>query len=750
MPARRFIMPLPIIPTYPLKGLTRPCLLPFSFQLQQALHLSKAFSPAPVELFTKYNMATKAAVASATNGTNGTSKQAAVTQAGELKGLREDGNGKVNLLAVLTHDGKNTKQIFMSKLARSDVEGKRLANLRDIMTASRDKKEYAALNFCTKDGAVVDDDWTIKDYLADVEETDGGSHHRIYLKRKCRGADDIEKMDISSVDLTLSSDARFLKNSVTEDNDSSIKKADSVAAKGAEIDAPADLSENDWAVVVDNNNLCYGLTIVRQKDGNKTIPVGITRARFPAFYIKDRRLRESNLSAVEVKNKDVRYRIPDFIVDDRSYVSIYETHTQFQSSLANSSFSEWDVAASRGGSVFGAPIGASAGYEIKSGSHSAAVGQSKPSHLMNISYNFPRVQLILDQYSLELTDECKEQLIQVRDEDDMTKFLDLYGEFFSTRVQLGGRLYASEAYDSKRSSNANETLKSMKAQAAASFKAGHGSCEGGKHQDSNSETHSTLQWQANGGDTLLSTNPPQWCPTVAPFTNWRITKRDGNCHIIDFIAGYRDQERLRQFVKEKDFNFLEYNPDPVVLERPLGDPPKFYLRTELKVNDWRYLRLGQTNHSIDGIDTPTKLAVMRDWAIDSNMSGKYFILEDIEGRPVYEPCYGEPYFMKNPSSGYYLTIGNGYMIAGDSRRIKHFIVFRGNAGRESGPIQNSDDVVIRLRNSEAWHQAPTLLYPQTSDTAVTFLTNGSGAEAVFNFRLKSFGDATFGEEEDLS
>lgn len=27
---------------------------------------------------------------------------------------------------------------------------------------------------------------------------------------------------------------------------------------------------------------------------------------------------------------------------------------------------------------------------------------------------------------------------------------------------------------------------------------------------------------------------------------------------------------------------------------------------------------------------------MRDWAFDSNISGKYFVLEDEEGNPVYE------------------------------------------------------------------------------------------------------------------
>jgi hypothetical protein len=39
-------------------------------------------------------------------------------------------------------------------------------------------------------------------------------------------------------------------------------------------------------------------------------------------------------------------RIPDYMMDDKSYVSIYETQSSLQSSLASSSFSEFDVSMS--------------------------------------------------------------------------------------------------------------------------------------------------------------------------------------------------------------------------------------------------------------------------------------------------------------------------------------------------------------------------------------------------------------------
>lgn len=88
------------------------------------------------------------------------------------------------------------------------------------------------------------------------------------------------------------------------------------------------------------------------------------------------------------------------------------------------------------------------------------------------------------------------------------------GEYFSTQVQLGGRLLASEEFDSSITASASDVKKALKVQASLSFKTpgsaggsaggGWGSGDGTRNSTTNSHTDSTLQWQANGGDTLLA------------------------------------------------------------------------------------------------------------------------------------------------------------------------------------------------------------------------------------------------------
>lgn len=145
--------------------------------------------------------------------------------------------------------------------------------------------------------------------------------------------------------------------------------------------------------------------------------------------------------------------------------------------------------------------------------------------------------MLLDQYSLELTEQCKTHLNAVKDVESLSKFLDLFGkwarlilvlpirlrlltdifffnkgEFFSTRVQLGGRLYASEEFTSSTTASASEVKNAMKFQAALSFKTdtlkggpkgGYGDSNGTERIETGAKLETTLQWQANGGNTLL-------------------------------------------------------------------------------------------------------------------------------------------------------------------------------------------------------------------------------------------------------
>lgn len=89
---------------------------------------------------------------------------------------------------------------------------------------------------------------------------------------------------------------------------------------------------------------------------------------------------------------------------------------------------------------------------------------------------------------------------------------DRSGEFFSTTVQLGGSLFASEEYETSSDSSREATAKSLKAAAAVSLGGvGYSGSVSASHQQSsqdargasNEESSKTLIWEANGGNTLL-------------------------------------------------------------------------------------------------------------------------------------------------------------------------------------------------------------------------------------------------------
>ncbi|KAK7928913.1 hypothetical protein PG985_005911 [Apiospora marii] len=233
-----------------------------------------------------------------------------------------------------------------------------------------------------------------------------------------------------------------------------------------------------------------------------------------------------------------------------------------------SSFSEGDIKASASGSVFGMGIGASGGYGKTSrpGSPETTMKALKELH---VAYAFPRVTLNLDEYSLEITPQCADALKSIDDKASLTEFLDTFGEFFTTKVQLGGRLYASDAMTTADAANVQDAKQSMRAGAAASFsssripgsasvKPGCGSA--GESGESSKSSARPICWEASGGDPLLCSNsvltttptysPPAWCSTVASFHNWRTIKQEKVHHMIDMLAQFAGRDQLPSQIKD--------------------------------------------------------------------------------------------------------------------------------------------------------------------------------------------------------
>ncbi|KAJ5939738.1 hypothetical protein N7466_002872 [Penicillium verhagenii] len=235
--------------------------------------------------------------------------------------------------------------------------------------------------------------------------------------------------------------------------------------------------------------------------------------------------------------------------------------------MARSSFSSIEAEASLEGGAFGFNAAVSAGFS-QSESNALSTQSTSDTSTMNITYNFPRVVLYLDQFGVDLSKECAEDMADVKDAASLIAFHHKYGHFFATRIELGGRLFSSEKFSALGSSTEEEAATAMKIAAAASFSSTYvsGSANYGQEDQSKSQSsksnrsmQSAISWQAQGGDTLLCNNPPAWCPTVAPPQNWRVIKQEDVTPLGEFIGqipGYEDIpdkfQRIAEVTRKKE------------------------------------------------------------------------------------------------------------------------------------------------------------------------------------------------------
>ncbi|KAJ5099250.1 hypothetical protein N7532_006251 [Penicillium argentinense] len=236
--------------------------------------------------------------------------------------------------------------------------------------------------------------------------------------------------------------------------------------------------------------------------------------------------------------------------------------------MARSSFSSIEAEASvREGGAFGFSAAVSAGFS-QSENNALSTQNTVDTSTMNITYNFPRVVLYLDQFGVDLSQECASDLAGVKDASSLIAFHHKYGHFFATRIELGGRLFSSEKFSALGSKTQDEAATAMKIAAAASFSSSYvsGNVSYGQEKQTNAQNsssnramQSSISWQAQGGDTLLCNNPPAWCPTVAPSQNWRVIKQEDVTPLGDFIGqipGYEDIpekfKRIAEVTRKKE------------------------------------------------------------------------------------------------------------------------------------------------------------------------------------------------------
>ncbi|KAI2795096.1 hypothetical protein POX_a01700 [Penicillium oxalicum] len=307
------------------------------------------------------------------------------------------------------------------------------------------------------------------------------------------------------------------------------------------------------------------------------LPTSIRRARYTAFALKERVIPEYNVTFQiakpppgQLKQPELKFRIPRFQICDGSRVEVFETQTSIAESLASNAFSQTTVEAAAGGGAFGVSVGVKAGATT-SESSSFAQSSLKNESRMHVAYLFPRVEIFFDAEDLELTAECIEHLEKLRDpkakKEDADSFFHKFGHVFVPHVQLGGRLHSVESTESIAGSTAQEKASALKAAASASVSgygfqasvsASHETTNNSSTERSQSSSSHSITWHADGGDTLLCNNPPAWCPTVHSFYNWRVMNQIGMVDIVQLIGKMKKWEDIPGRIEDIYFSRVQF------------------------------------------------------------------------------------------------------------------------------------------------------------------------------------------------
>lgn len=317
------------------------------------------------------------------------------------------------------------------------------------------------------------------------------------------------------------------------------------------VEIATELDDDAWQHLVDTTKMLHGYVL------NGTY--GLSRARFQAFQLKP---------PAGNTYKDAKTIRPEFEVFDASSISIKETRTQVERSMAQNGFSSQAISASVGVSTPYVGVGVSASHSSES-QESKSSADFKDRLEYTATYNFPRARVFLDELNLEATTECADFLVKIEnaanriisnvgagkepDSDNavananrlVAQFYARFGHIFACNVQLGGQLTASKSATSFGDVKEEERRDAMQAAVAASVETkvvsvsssySKGSSKDDQSRATTVENASSLAWSARGGNTLLCANPAAWANSVADSRHWRVMEQANIIALPELIS----------------------------------------------------------------------------------------------------------------------------------------------------------------------------------------------------------------------
>ncbi|KAK1468512.1 hypothetical protein CMEL01_00279 [Colletotrichum melonis] len=315
--------------------------------------------------------------------------------------------------------------------------------------------------------------------------------------------------------------------------------------------SPSSLDELQWEFVMKNCQVMHGWYI-------DPVSTEIKMAPKPAFRLKSGLNLDYSPDST-VSTAEVEIAIPNYGVTDGSKIDVVTTESGIKHSLVRNSFdkSSMDNKIALGYSGIGINVASGKSFDSQ-GEQSSGSNRSVKS-MIGI-YKLPRATLFLNADDLVPTKAFTDGIEKIKelgeeaDETDVRKFYERFGQFFCHEVILGGMLLSTKALIGNESQDEEKSRCSFKHAIGMSVSSpveviigAESKKEIASGADQNivrsyKDSDDSVVFEAVGGNTILASNPQQWCATVGDYNNWRVIGRQEMKLILDSFKDSGDHE----------------------------------------------------------------------------------------------------------------------------------------------------------------------------------------------------------------
>ncbi|KAK1479829.1 hypothetical protein CCUS01_00383 [Colletotrichum cuscutae] len=414
-----------------------------------------------------------------------------------------------------------------------DLGSRTLWDLRDGISAMQVYHLKDKHHFCLPDETPLSDKTRFDDYIKMLDET-------------CPYESSVPSINLRFKDASSCFDEDQPKTVLTAlGSNKAVQKAEASSI------SPSSLDELQWELVMKNCQVMHGWYI-------DPVSTEIKMAPKPAFRLKSGLNLDYSPDST-VSTAEVEIAIPNYGVTDGSKIDVVTTESGIKHSLVRNSFdkSSMDNKIALGYSGIGINVASGKSFDSQ-GEQSSGSNRSVKS-MIGI-YKLPRATLFLNADDLVPTKaftngiEKIKELGEEADETDVRKFYERFGQFFCHEVILGGMLLSTKALVGNESQDEEKSRCSFKHAIGMSVSSpveviigaeSKKEIASGADQSivrSYKDSDDSVVFEAVGGNTILASNPQQWCATVGDYNNWRVIGRQEMKLILDSFKDSGDHE----------------------------------------------------------------------------------------------------------------------------------------------------------------------------------------------------------------